>query len=141
MVELWVFFVGVMAGVAGVTLAFGLLFAWLIIRGERNERRRERETQKQLMDQRRELEQEYGQAIDELKRDMEFMKRENESQLALMKGENAKLKIQVNSLTELLIQMGHRVGISIEADGDINVGEFVGADKNTVQQTTVTAKS
>ena len=134
---MWVFFVGVMAGVTGVTTGFGLLFAWLIIRGERNERRRERENQRQLQEQRKELEMEYGQAIADLKRDMEFMKYENERELSLMHTENTELQARVSGLTEALIKMGRQIGITISAGENINVGEFVAEGKAVTTQTNI----
>lgn len=128
MISIELFFLAIVASLVGMTVGFGLLFAWLIIRSERNERRRDREHQRLLLEQRKELEREYGVEIEKLKRDMEAVKTEN-----------TKLQAQVTALTAVLVKMEQRMGISIEAEGDINVGEFVGQDKAMTTQTNIRA--
>lgn len=114
MIETWVFFVAQVS----IMVGFGLLFAWFVIRGERHERRIERDYQRLLEEQTADLEREYGHEIQQLKNEMH-----------LMKGENDKLQAQVNALTGVLVKVQQHIGINITAGDDVTIGEFVGANK------------
>ena len=129
MVSLTVFIIGVVSGVSGVTIGYGFLFAWVIIRGERNERRRERDYQKAIRDQREDLEREF-----------EFKIREVKAELETVRGENAQLQARVNSLTDVLVKVQRYIGINIQAGDDVSIGEFVGGDKSNQQATNINSR-